>query len=103
MSDNALSLCPGGNAKLRHRYFTEEEDAMDAEQFKGKWAHFKSDLKQKWGKFTDDDFKQIEGNYAKFVGKVRERYGDKKSELMKWADAWHEKPSAPKAEGKKRR
>ena len=27
-----------------------------------------------------------EGNYDKFVGKVQERYGDKKDELMKWAD-----------------
>jgi len=33
----------------------------------------------------------IEGNYDKFVGKVQERYGDKKSEIMKWADAWHQK------------
>jgi len=24
-----------------------------AKQLKGKWTHFKGDLKQKWGKFTD--------------------------------------------------
>jgi uncharacterized protein YjbJ (UPF0337 family) len=26
-----------------------------------------------------------------FVGKVQERYGEKNGELMKWADAWHQK------------
>ena len=63
---------------------------MNAEQLKGKWTHFKGDLKQKWGKFTDDDLKQIEGNYEKFIGKVQERYAGR----MKWATAWHQKPTA---------
>jgi uncharacterized protein YjbJ (UPF0337 family) len=75
---------------------------MNADQLKGKWMQFKGELKQKYSKFTDDDLKQIEGNYDKFVGKVQERYGDKKSELMKWADAWHLK-SAPKTVEKKSR
>ncbi|HXT65645.1 MAG TPA: CsbD family protein [Nitrospiraceae bacterium] len=76
---------------------------MNAEQLKGKWTHFKGDLKQKWGKFTADDLKQIEGNYEKFIGKVQERYAGKKVELMKWADAWHAKPAATKAVEKKPR
>ena len=59
---------------------------MNADQLKGKWKQFKGKLKEKWGKFTDDDLQQIEGNYEKFVGKAQERYGDKKEELMKWAD-----------------
>ena len=57
---------------------------MNAEQLKGKWMQFKGELK--YGKFTDDDLKQIEGNYDKFVGKAQERYGDKKDDLMTWAD-----------------
>ena len=72
---------------------------MNADQLKGKWMRFKGELKQEWGKFTDDDLQQIEGNYDRFVGKVQERYGDKKSKLMKWADAWYEK--TPKATEKK--
>ena len=57
---------------------------MNADQLKGKWMQFKGELKEKYGKFTDDDLQQIEGNYDKFVGKAQERYGDKKDELMKW-------------------
>jgi uncharacterized protein YjbJ (UPF0337 family) len=64
---------------------------MNADQLKGQWMQFKGELKQQYGKFTDDDLKQVEGNYDKFVGKVQERYGDKKDELMKWADQWHQK------------
>jgi uncharacterized protein YjbJ (UPF0337 family) len=73
---------------------------MNADQLKGKWTQFKGELKEQWGKFTDDDLQQIEGNYEKFVGKVQERYGDKKSELMKWADQWYHK-SQPAATEKK--
>ena len=75
---------------------------MNADQLKEKWLQFKGELKQKWGKFTDDDLQEIKGNYDKFVGKVQERYAGKNVELMKWADAWHQK-SAPKAIGKKPR
>ena len=28
---------------------------MNADQLKGKWMRFKGELKQKYGKFTDDD------------------------------------------------
>ncbi len=66
---------------------------MQAEQLKGQWTQFKGELKQQWGKFSDQDLQQIEGNYDKFVGKVQELYGDKKDDLMKWADKWHEKPA----------
>ena len=64
---------------------------MNADQLKGKWMRFKGELKQKWGKFTDNDLEQIGGNYDRFVGKVQERYGDNKSALMKWAGQWYQK------------
>ena len=40
---------------------------MNADQFKGKWMQFKGELKQRYGKFTEDDLKQIEGRYDQFV------------------------------------
>jgi uncharacterized protein YjbJ (UPF0337 family) len=80
----------------RHRDIAQEGDIMNADQLKGKWMQFKGELKQQYGKFTDDDLRQIEGNYDTFLGKVQERYGDKKDALMKWADQWHEQ-SAPDA------
>ncbi len=67
---------------------------MNSDQFKGKWIQFKGEVKQKWAKLTDDDLLQVEGNYDKFMGKVQERYGDKKDEVVRWADDWHTKESA---------
>ena len=63
---------------------------MNADQLKGKWAQFKGELKKQWGKFTDDDLLQIDGNFSKFIGKVQERYGDNKAAVMKWSDQWHQ-------------
>jgi len=69
---------------------------MNAEQLKERWLQFKDDLKRNWGNFTDQDLQQIGGDYGKFLGKVQERYSDKKSELMRWASHWHQQP-APEA------
>ena len=71
---------------------------------------FKGELKQQWGKFTANDLQQIEGSFDKIIGMlqeryggncgslVREQYGEKKEELMKWADRWQQRsrPDATK-------
>lgn len=64
---------------------------MNADQFKGKWNQFKGDLKKKWGEFTDDDLTQAEGDYDKFIGRVQERYGEKKEEVIRWTKDWYER------------
>lgn len=61
---------------------------MNADHFKAKWNQFKGELKQQWGNFTDDDLLQIEGNYDKFLGRMQERYADRKDEVAQWADKW---------------
>ena len=68
---------------------------MNTDQFKGKWVQFKGEVKKQWGKLTDDDLKQIEWDYDKFVGRIQERYGDKKEEVMRWADDWHTRQGQP--------
>jgi uncharacterized protein YjbJ (UPF0337 family) len=64
---------------------------VNQDQFEGKWKQFKGDLKKQWGKFTDDDMLQIEGNYDKFEGKMQERYGDRREEVKRWTDEWFKK------------
>jgi uncharacterized protein YjbJ (UPF0337 family) len=46
---------------------------LNEDQFKGKWKLFKSELKTKWGNFTDDDLLYIEGSRDKLDGKIQER------------------------------
>jgi len=64
---------------------------MNQEQFQGKWEQFKGDLKQQWGKFTDNDLKEIEGDFNKFNGKLQEIYGQQKQEITDWTDSWFKK------------
>jgi len=63
---------------------------MNSDQFKGAWKEFKGEVQKQWGKFTDDDLLQIEGDYNKFMGTTQKRYGDKKEEVRKWTDQWLE-------------
>jgi uncharacterized protein YjbJ (UPF0337 family) len=63
--------------------------SMNSDQFKGGWKQFKGELKQKWGKLTDDDLLEAEGGYDKFLGVLQKRYGEKKDDVKKWADEWY--------------
>ena len=48
---------------------------MNTDIFKGKWFHVKGDIRSWWGRLTDDDVDQIQGNPERFIGKLQELYG----------------------------
>jgi uncharacterized protein YjbJ (UPF0337 family) len=48
---------------------------MNTDQLKGKWHEMKGEAKIQWGKLTDDDLEQVNGNAEKLVGRIQERYG----------------------------
>ena len=48
---------------------------MNQEILKGKWLHVKGDVQSWWGRMTEDDVDQIQGDRERFVGKLQERYG----------------------------
>ena len=76
---------------------------MNKDQFKGRWIQFKGELKKQWGKFTDDDLLQIEGDYQKFQGTLQAKYGDQKEEVGRWADQWFERQEAEAEAARKRK
>ncbi|MFZ2349108.1 MAG: CsbD family protein [Candidatus Bipolaricaulis anaerobius] len=41
----------------------------------GMWKQLKGQVKQQWGKLTDDDIDRISGKRDEVVGLVQERYG----------------------------
>ena len=73
---------------------------MNAEQLKGEWMQFKGELKESGASLRTMISRRSEGTTTDLFGKVQERYGDKKRELMKWADQWYHK--APPARRGKR-
>lgn len=50
---------------------------------KGKWNVIKGKLKQKYGELTEDDLKYIEGKEEELFGKLQEKTGLAKEELIK--------------------
>lgn len=48
---------------------------MNEDTIKGNWKQFKGNLKEQWGKLTDDDFDVIDGRREQLLGKLQERQG----------------------------
>jgi len=48
---------------------------MNQGRIAGQWKQLSGQIKTKWGKLTDDDMKQVEGNSEYLAGKIQERYG----------------------------
>ncbi len=56
---------------------------MNSDILKGKWNQIKGDVKKRFGKLTDDDMMQIEGDTTKAAGIIQERYGYTREEAEK--------------------
>ena len=53
---------------------------MNQDTLKGQWKQMKGEIKRRWGKLTDDELDQVEGNFDKLVGRIQERYGYQKDQ-----------------------
>lgn len=61
---------------------------MNTDVLKGKWKQLRGDLKSQWGKLTDHDLEEINGQREKLTGKLQERYGLAKDEVNRQVDQW---------------
>jgi uncharacterized protein YjbJ (UPF0337 family) len=48
---------------------------MNEDVFKGMWKQLRGQVKQTWGKLTDDELDEIDGQRDKLIGKLQEKYG----------------------------
>jgi len=48
---------------------------MNKDIFEGKWKEFRGQIKEGWGKLTDDDLEQANGNAEQIVGLLQQKYG----------------------------
>src|SRR5659263_526041 len=62
-----------------HPCFSEQQEErranMNEDILKGKWNEIKGGVKEKWGKLTEDDLTQVEGNQEKLLGLLQQKYG----------------------------
>ena len=55
---------------------------MDTLQIKGKWNEIKGSLKQKYADLTDDDLLYEEGQEDKLIGKLQQKLGKSREEVI---------------------
>ena len=60
---------------------------MNNDKFEGKWHQLKGEVKRKWGKMTDDDLMESEGDMEKLMGRIQQRTGEKREAIEKWLDS----------------
>lgn len=53
---------------------------MDKELFRGRWNEMRGEIKNQWGKLTEDEIMQIKGDLDKLKGKIQERYSYSKEQ-----------------------
>jgi uncharacterized protein YjbJ (UPF0337 family) len=79
----ALSSCPPFGEDARRNLSLEnplegvddqmEESVINWDQIKGNWKQFQGKARQQWGKLTDDDFDEVQGEREQLIGRVQER------------------------------
>ncbi len=48
---------------------------MNKDILEGNWKQLKGRIKAQWGKLTDDEIEQVQGNYEALCGKIQKAYG----------------------------
>lgn len=61
---------------------------MTEDIFRGAWRQLKGSVKREWGRLTDDDLLQINGNMDRLIGKLQQRYGYSKVQAERELDEW---------------
>jgi uncharacterized protein YjbJ (UPF0337 family) len=56
---------------------------MNQDRIAGQWKQLAGKIKEKWGKLTNDDLEQVDGNSEYLAGKIQERYGIAKDKADK--------------------
>ena len=64
------------------------EGEVNWDQIAGNWEKFKGDVKERWGRLTDDHLDVIAGSRAHLAGKIQEAYGITKEHTERQIAAW---------------
>jgi len=48
---------------------------MNKDVFEGKWKEMRGQVKEWWGKLTDDDLERVGGKFDQLIGVIQEKYG----------------------------
>lgn len=63
---------------------------MNRNRIEGNWEQVKGHVQKAWGKLTNDDLDQIEGDRKLLAGKIQERYGIAQDEVELQVRRWND-------------
>ena len=61
---------------------------MNEDTLKGQWTQLKGQLREQWGKLTDDDLDRIQGRSEQLIGRIQQRYGVARDEAKRQVEEW---------------
>jgi uncharacterized protein YjbJ (UPF0337 family) len=61
---------------------------MNEDTLKGQWTQLKGQVREQWGKLTNDDLDRVQGEAEQLVGRIQERYGIARDEAQRQVDSW---------------
>jgi uncharacterized protein YjbJ (UPF0337 family) len=64
---------------------------MNWDQVKGQWKQMTGSVQARWGKLTDDELQQADGEREKLEGLIQSKYGKSKEEAQNEVDEWMRK------------
>ena len=70
---------------------------MNWNQIEGNWMKVKGLVRQNWAKLTDDDIARVDGKREELLGRLQERYGYAKDQAEREVDAFMDKIKTSKA------
>ncbi|MBK7916637.1 MAG: CsbD family protein [Candidatus Promineifilaceae bacterium] len=56
---------------------------MNQDVFEGKWKEMRGQVKEWWGKLTDDDLERVGGKADQLIGILQQKYGYTKEQAEK--------------------
>jgi uncharacterized protein YjbJ (UPF0337 family) len=61
---------------------------VNRDTLKGQWMQLKGQIRKQWGKLTDDEIDQIQGDAEILIGKLQERYGYSREQAEREIERW---------------
>ncbi len=74
---------------------------MNSDTLKGQWKRIVGSAKTEWAKLTEDDWKEVEGNYEQLLGRIQEKYGIAREKAEKQLNVFIERVSGATDDAKK--
>ena len=63
---------------------------MNTDVLEGKWRQVRGQVRERWGKITNDELDQIAGKRDQLIGKIQEKYGLARDEAEQQLDEFLE-------------